>query len=122
MMMKMKRIFYLLFLPILIFSIIGVVGCSNDEDVSCITGTIYIPDQEVGEKYVFIMELKMPEGNANYSDIEHIVVPKDEFPLQNYQTGDVIDFNIVEVKSEYPPDPIGYVRHTVFLCSIKQCK
>lgn len=62
------------------------------------------------------------KGNANYSDIEHIVVPKDEFPLQNYQTGDVIDFNIVEVKSEYPPDPIGYVRHTVFLCSIKQCK
>ena len=30
MMMKMKRISYLLILPILIFSIIGVVGCGND--------------------------------------------------------------------------------------------
>ena len=112
--MKMKRISYLLFLPILIFSIIGVVGCSNDDDVSCITGTIYIPDQE--ERCVFIGDLHMPNGVDKYSYMETVVVEKDDFPLQKYQTGDVIDFNIVEVKSEYPIEivPIGYVRHTVF--------
>lgn len=111
----MKKISYLLFLPILIISIIGVVGCSNDDDVSCITGTIYIPNQEE-ERCVFIGELKIPNGEDKYSYIETVVVEKDDFPLQNYQSGDVIDFNIVEVKSEYPIEivPIGYVRHTVF--------
>ena len=115
----MKRISYLLILPILIFSIIGVVGCGNDDDVSCITGTIYSFNHDESDKFVFIGGLTMP--GDKYSYIKTVVVPKDEFPLQNYKVGDIIVFNIVEIMSEYPTPYIGWERCTAYLCSIKLC-
>lgn len=89
---------------------------------SYICGTIqFINHEELGN-YVFINELRMPEGEDNYNYIETVVVSKDEFPLQQYQTGDVIYFIIVEVKSEFPPfrDAMhSYPPSKEYLCSIE---
>ena len=88
---------------------------------SYISGTIRLFDHEELGKYVFVDELKMPEGDDKYSYLETVVVPKNEFPLQNYETGDVISFNIVEVLSEFPPfrDAMhSYSPSTQYLCSI----
>ena len=92
---------------------------------SYICGTIQLIDHEELGKYVFIGGLMMPEGDDNYSYIETVVVPKDEFPLQDYQSGDNISFVIVEVKSEFPPfrDAMhSYPPSTQYLCSIKLYK
>lgn len=92
---------------------------------SYICGTIQLIDHEELGKYVFINELRMPEGDDKYNYIETVVVPKDEFPLQNYKTGDTISFNIVEVLSEFPPfrDSMhSYPPSTEYLCSIKLYK
>jgi len=128
-----------------VFFIIGVLltlgmfcACSNDDEVNptssesdektdsnesktYISGTIRLFDHEELGKYVFIDELKMPEEDDTYSYIETVVVPKDEFPLQNYKAGDVISFNIVEVKWAFPmiSDHMhSYPPSTQFLCSI----
>ena len=106
-------------------------GCSSDEKMdstgveSYICGTIQLIDYEEFGKYVFIDGLEMPKGDDKYSYIKTVVVPKDEFPLQKYQTGDVIYFNIVEVKSEFPPfrDAMhSYPSSTEYLCSIELYK
>ena len=125
--MKTKRRFvYLSLLFTLVFSSMG---CSNNEEnnevESCVSGTILIEPEESGQ-YVYIGELKMSPENEKYSYIETIVVPKDESPLQDYRKGDVIDFQILEVKSEFPP--IRDAMHSYpfpypeYLCSIKLCK
>lgn len=88
---------------------------------SCISGTIRLFDHEELGKFVFIDELKMPEGDDKYSYIETVVVPKNEFPLQDYETGDVISFNIVEVKWAFPMfrDHLhSYPPSTQYVCSI----
>ena len=92
---------------------------------SYICGTIQLIDHEELGKYVFIGGLTMPEGDDKYSYIETVVVPKDEFPLQDYHSGDNIAFVIVEVKSEFPPfrDAMhSYSPSTQYLCSIKLYK
>ena len=93
---------------------------------SYISGTIQLIDHEELGKYVFIDGLKMPEGDDKYSYIETVVVPKDEFPLQDYHSGDIISFVIVEVKSEFP-NPFSDAMHsyppsTQYLCSIELCE
>jgi hypothetical protein len=128
--MKSKRLF--IYLPLLYAMMFSSMGCSGDDEnnevKSCVSGTIYgIGPEGPGEPgYVFIGEIKVPTNDEKYSYIEIVVVPKDEFPLQDYQEGDVIDFQILEVKSEFPPyrdhlhiDPYPYPE---FLCSIKLCK
>ena len=92
---------------------------------SYICGTIQLIDHEELGKYVFIGGLTMPEGDDKYSYIETVVVPKDEFPLQDYHSGDNISFIIVEVKSEFPPfrDAMhSYPPSTQYLCSIELYK
>ena len=93
---------------------------------SYISGTIQLIDHEELGKYVFIGGLKMPEGDDKFSYIETVVVPKDEFPLQDYHSGDIISFIIVEVKSEFP-NPFRDAMHsyppsTQYLCSIELCE
>lgn len=121
-------------------------ACSSDEEVSsvssspesgekkdsiesesCISGTIIIHEGDEGDENVdnnvFIGYLTMPEGEKDkYNYIKTVVVPKDEFPFQYYQDGDIIDFNIVEVKSTFPPIGTGLFTPTAFLCSISLCK
>lgn len=121
-------------------------ACSSDEEVSsvspspesgekkdsiesesCISGTIIIHEGDEGDENVdnnvFIGYLTMPEGEKDkYNYIKTVVVPKDEFPFQYYQDGDIIDFNIVEVKSTFPPIGPGLFTPTAFLCSISLCK
>lgn len=96
-------------------------ACSNsDSDESdilanyCISGKIVGDDEEL----VFIRDLNMP---ANYNYIKTVVVPKDEFPLQQYQPGDIIDFKIVSIKSSYPADDQGFDKPTQYVCSIVRC-
>ena len=99
---------------------------SDDEDTdkskAYISGTIRLFDHEELGKYVFIDELKMPKGDTQYSYIETVVVPKAEFPLQHFQTGDAITFKIVEVHSEFPlirDAMLSYPPSTKYLCSIE---
>lgn len=141
----MKKI--ILFLGVLLS--LGVLSaCSSDDEVystssknnsseseektdstgtgSYICGTIQLIDHEELGKYVFIGGLKMPEGDDKFSYIETVVVPKDEFPLQDYHSGDIISFIIVEVKSEFP-NPFRDAMHsyppsTQYLCSIELCE
>jgi len=104
-------------------------ACSSDDEVyteaeSCISGTIILYEgEEEPDDCVFIGYLTMPERvKDKYNRIKTVVIPKDEFPLQDYQDGDIIDFNIVEVKSSYPEIQIGVFPPTAFLCSISLCK
>ena len=116
----MKNKIYLLGV---LLSVVMVSACSdNTEEESYICGTIQLIDYEALEKYVFIGELKMPKGNDKYSHIKTVVVPKDEFPLRDYHTGDIIYFTIVKVESEFPPfrDAMHiYPPSTQYLCSVK---
>ena len=108
-------------------------ACSSDEEEkspsSCISGTIII-DYEVDPDHLLIKDLEMPIGDNKYSFIKIVVVPIDEFPVQDYKTGDIIDFTIDEIKAPIPlmpmpsPDPIStsYTDTYKYLCSIKLCK
>jgi hypothetical protein len=103
-------------------------ACSSDEEdtseesisESCISGTIVYEHDD----FVFVSGLKMPENDI-YSYINTVVVSKDEFPFENYQIGDVIDFEIVDVNYAFPPfkDTLhSYPPSTDYLCSIKPCR
>lgn len=91
---------------------------------SCISGEIsqFNSDNPGRENFISIVRLNMPEGDDKYSYIKFVVVPKDELPSRFYQDGVVIDFNIVEVKSTFPPAQTGLFTPTSFLCSIELCK
>ena len=120
----MKTNKYLFFLPMLLLLVLGSTGCSNDNDDvdSCISGTIFLHDLE--EHYVFIGGLSFPKRYSNYNYIETVVVPKDEFPLKDYQSGDAVSFTIVEVKYSLPliqPALYTYPSPTQYLCSIEIC-
>ena len=120
--MKRKRIFKFLPLLLLMAGAMFVASCSSDDDM-CITGTIHLYDPN--GLVVFIGELNIPEGCDQYSDIKTVVVSKDEFPIQHYQDGDVIDFNIVEVQYRFPPIQDAfhiYPPSASYMCSIKQCE
>ena len=106
-------------------------GCSNDEDSndvsnkeSCITGEILLfkPLNPGIEDYISIVRLNMPKNDDKYDYIKAVVIPKDELPVKYQHDGVVVDFNIVEVKSEFPPIQTGLFNPTTFLCSIKLCQ
>ena len=67
----------------------------------------------------------MPK-DSKYSYIEVVAVLKDEFPVQNYHTGDIVDFEIVEVKELIPRIVLHLFTDVYdpdrYLCSIKLCK
>ena len=89
----------------------------------CFSGRIALIEHEELGKYVFIGELISPEEIDNFY-IKTIVVPKDEFPLQKYKNGDIITFNIIEIKYSFPlihPALYTYPSPSQFLCSIKLC-
>lgn len=122
--MKKKLFFVMCFLLM-----IGSAGCSNDDDSneishkeSCVSGEIQLFINPSIEDYVSIVRLNMPEKDDKYDYIKAVVVPKDELPSRFYQDGVVIDFNIVEVKSTFPPFQTGLFTPTSFLCSIELCK
>lgn len=96
-------------------------ACSNDDETSFISGSILLFDEEEIDDYVFIGKLTMPEGSG-YNYIKTVVIPKNEFPLQHYHEGEAIDFNIVEVKSQFPLIQTHLFTPTAYLCSIKLCK
>ena len=104
-------------------------ACGSDDEESeiidangkCISGTIYLVNGERESQYVFIDVLNYPEGEEKYKNIKVVVVPKDEFPLSRYQTGDIISFLIVEVKSSYLDFTDCYYIYPS-ICSIKLCK
>ncbi|MBQ9677833.1 MAG: hypothetical protein IJV44_06825 [Prevotella sp.] len=123
----MKKFFLVLSL---LLSLGTFCACSNDEEESpssCISGTIFI--QDPSRPYVYFDNLKMPK-DSKYSYIEVVAVLKDEFPVQNYHTGDIVDFEIVEVKESLPYwhvhvalyDYGDYADPARYLCSIKLCK
>lgn len=103
-------------------------GCSNDEDSntpnnesdSCISGTI-IYNEEI-DNIVLIKELNIPEGNYKYKNLGAIIIPKDEFPFQQYHTGDIISFKIVEVRYTFPFNHEEFDKPIYYICSIKLCK
>ena len=105
-------------------------ACGSDDEESeiidangkCISGTIYLVNGERESQYVFIDVLNYPEGEEKYKNIKVVVVPKDEFPLSRYQTGDIISFSIVEVKFSYLDFTDGLHSQTPYVCSIKLCK
>ena len=106
--MKRKRIFKFLPLLLLVAGAVFVASCSSDDDSAIkesegmsLSGTIYLLNDD---KYVFIGigGLFFPNETGNYRYIETVVIPKDEFPLEQYQSGDNICFSIVGVKSTYP--------------------
>lgn len=127
--MKKQLFFVMCFLLM-----IGSAGCSNDDDSndighkeSCISGEIMLfksdyPYDPSLKDYISIMRLNMPEGDEEYNYIKAIVVLKDELPSRFYYDGTVIDFNIVEVKSTFPPVHTGDYPQTFFLCSIELCE
>ena len=142
-----KKVFLTAIASLLLF--VGIWGCSSDEPISdepieysdemciteCITGTIldieldkerlqdYDPEfVKDSKKYVFIEVVNMSKEDEQYDYIKAVVVPKKEFPLKQYQSGDIISFRIVEVKSTYPQNYIGYNRCTAYICAIKLCK
>ena len=121
----------------ILFGFIGVLliiisaGCSSDDDSneishkeSCISGVIsqFKSDNPDLKDYISILILNMPEGEEKYNNIKAVVVLKDELPSRFYYDGTVIDFNIVEVKSTFPPAQTGLYAPTTFLCSIELCK
>ncbi|MBQ9230191.1 MAG: hypothetical protein IJ190_03310 [Prevotella sp.] len=122
----MKKFFLVLSL---LLSLGTFYACSNDEEESpssCISGTIFIQDPI--RPYVYFNNLKMPK-DSKYSYIKEVAVLTDEFPVQNYQTGDIVDFEIVEVKELLPHvvlamyDYNHYANYVdKYLCSIKLCK
>ena len=134
-----KKLFTMFMMVLLAMAAVGVCGCDSDSEVntttsisdestdsvgleSYICGTIQLFNHEELGKYVFIDKLIMPKGDDKYSFIKTVVVPKDEFPLLNYHTGDIIHFIIVEVESEFPPirDAMhSYPPSTEFLCKIE---
>ena len=128
--MKRKRIFKFLILLLLVASTIFVASCSSDDEESaiidangkCISGTIYLVNGERESQYVFIDVLNYPEGDDKYRRINVVVVPKDEFPLSHYQSGDIISFSIVEVKFSYLDFTDGLHSQTPYVCSVKLCK
>ena len=105
-------------------------ACGSDDEESeiidangkCISGTIYLVNGERESQYVFIDVLNYPEGDDKYRRINVVVVPKDEFPLSHYQSGDIISFSIVEVKFSYLDFTDGLHSQTPYVCSIKLCK
>ena len=124
--MKNKLVMMMCFLLMVISA-----GCSKDDDSndmshkeSCISGEIsqFKSDNPSLEDYISIVRLNMPEGDKEYDYIKSVVVPKEELPSRFYQDGVVIDFNIVEVKSTFPPFQTGLFTPTSFLCSIELCK
>ena len=114
--------------------ITGLAGCSKDDDSndidhkeSCISGEIMLfksdyPYDPGLKDYISIVRLNMPEGDDKYNYIKAVVVPKEDLPSRFYQDGVVIDFNIVEVKSTFPPFQTGLFTPTSYLCSIELCK
>lgn len=115
-----------------ILLIISSAGCSKDEVPnvlnnqmeSCISGEIQLfrSDNPDLDNYVSIIRLNMPEGDDNYSFIKTVVVPKEELSSCYNHDGVVIDFNIVEIKSPFPPAQTGLFTPTSFLCLIELCK
>jgi hypothetical protein len=103
---------------------VGVTGCGSDEEESCITGKIQNvkSDEEVVDNYVFIGVLNTSGEGAKYGYIKTVVVPKEDFPLQYYHVNDIISFDIMEVKSTYPVNYLGYEKCTAYICTIKLCK
>lgn len=111
-------------------------GCSNNGESeidppkfrnntdSCISGEILLfkPLNPGIEDYVSIVRLNMPEKDDKYDYIKAVVVPKDELPNKYHYDGVVVDFNIVEVKSTFPPVQTGLFDPMSFLCSIKLCQ
>ena len=105
-------------------------ACGSDDEESeiidangkCISGTIFLTNGERESQYVFIHVLNYPEGDDKYRRINVVVVPKDEFPLSHYQSGDIISFSIVEVKFSYLDFTDGLHSQTPYVCSIKLCK
>ena len=104
-------------------------ACGSDDEESeiidangkCISGTIFLINGERESQYVFIHVLNYPEEEDKYKHIKVVAVPKDEFPLSHYQSGDIISFLILEVKSSYlkfTDDLYDYP----YICSIKLCK
>ena len=113
---------------------VGISSCNSDDDSndighkeSCISGEISqfksdYPYDPGLKDYVSIVRLNMPEKDDKYDYIKAVVVLKDELPSRFYYDGAVIDFNIVEVKSTFPPAQTGDYPPMVFLCSIELCK
>ena len=72
---------------------------------------------------VFIGWLEFSEEDEKqFGFIETILVPKNQFPVQDYQFGDTISFRIVEVKSTYPNPYFGVDECTAYICDIELCK
>ena len=134
----MKKVFFVLGV-LLSFGLFC--ACSSDEEVSpvssspengeerdsvelksCISGTICLTDEGDGKDLVFINELQLPKGDDTYSNIKTVVVLKDEFPLIQYQAGDIISFKIIKIWSSYPRDDQGLDTPTKYLCSIELCE
>ena len=123
----MKKILLALFCVLPSLAMFSACGSDDEEpeiidaNGKCISGTIFLTNGERESQYVFIHVLNYPEEEDKYKHIKVVAVPKDEFPLSRYQTGDIISFLILEVKSSYlkfTDDLYDYP----YICSIKLCK
>ena len=124
----MKKILLALFCVLPSLGMLSACGSDDEESEiidangKCISGTIFLTNGERESQYVFIDVLNYPEGDDKYRRINVVVVPKDEFPLSHYQSGDIISFSIVEVKFSYLDFTDGLHSQTPYVCSIKLCK
>ncbi len=68
----MKKISYLLILPILVFSIIGVVGCSNDDEqypFNMDTEKTFYPNNDINNEVRGFFESKLNSNEAFFLDV-----------------------------------------------------
>ncbi len=124
----MKKVILALFCVLPSLAMFSACGSDDEEpeiidaNGKCISGTIFLTNGERESQYVFIHVLNYPEEEDKYKHIKVVAVPKDEFPLSRYQTGDIISFLIVEVKSPYLNVTYGPMIQNLYICSIKLCK
>ena len=120
--MKNHRVLF----PLFLLACMMLTGCdSSDNFQTCITGTVRLIEHEGLTEYVFIEDLEFPSHDTTYDYIEMIVVPKEEFPSQDYQSGDIISFTIKEIISPFPPFtqwPYTPPTYTCFIGSIQLCQ
>ncbi|MBQ6062055.1 MAG: hypothetical protein IJK87_00305 [Prevotella sp.] len=115
----MKRISILLIVPMLMFMMLGVIGCSNeDENVQCYTVTINGMDEN---DIVSGNIVHSPENSPFFKGGSIVFFDKSDLTRKEISKGDQIDIIILSYKNVSIEGHQTGIRH-FYRCEVKECK